>query len=321
MGVASSGAPARISPLTLRLSPPPLEARFWAECGTPAYASTDRWALPLSCLNLLACWSSLSFVTPSPAARLALRAWITLMAAAALAAHALLMLAPAAYQGARLPIAVAQRASRSMCILACFGLSSAPSWELMLAARGAYGVPALLQVLAINATTLTMQALSCSVAVCWAAPLQAATCCFACVLSGSLARYIRSDAALASTAAAACGALARGRRAALLPFGPMVVWAPGSLACGAGAGELLIAFFYAFACFASVYALYERELRLKLGFLRHACIPTMPLPVPLAAPAVRRAALAAAAIALASFTAAEAASLTGGLWWPGPAAA
>ena len=41
-----------LSLLTLRLSPPEAEARFWREAGTPAFVVTDSWALTFTLANL-----------------------------------------------------------------------------------------------------------------------------------------------------------------------------------------------------------------------------------------------------------------------------
>lgn len=51
-GGRGRGALVQLHPLTLRITPADWEADFWREAGTPALCASDRWALPITAVNV-----------------------------------------------------------------------------------------------------------------------------------------------------------------------------------------------------------------------------------------------------------------------------
>jgi len=113
-------AVAALHPVTLALSPPPLEQRFWRDAGTPHYAAIDRWTLLITSANVAAHWRGawVASFKDNELAPLLLRRLlpygVLCMVACGLCARLLLAAAPATYMRYRNKIAVLQRMMRTL---------------------------------------------------------------------------------------------------------------------------------------------------------------------------------------------------------------
>lgn len=311
-------AAAALHPITLQLTAAPqpgqqlseLENRFWVEVGTPAYAETDQWALLASCANLLTSWRGIDAIdkTTQPLVNLLVKVWFVAMIAGSACVLALLRRAPDRYLSLRTPLVVAQRVSRSGCLLVCFGCSGVNVWRSVLSrwGDGADGggllAAGILPALVLYASFLVMHALVFSMKLRYAAPLQFATCALGAHACRGLACLVRSDAVLAAAARRLCMAAFSVKGAALLALGPMAIGSDARQVCAKKSMELLIPLFSALPCFASLYVLYERELRYKVRYLKRTGAGE---PEPIAPLAVRYI-LVGPLITLASFVYAEA---------------
>lgn len=121
-GSHGSDNTASICLLTLAISPPELEAVFWREAGTPAYALADRYAYACTILNTVALWLNMRNASNAtwlfdacPSAIIAaIRAAHVGPLYVAVASWALAVLLPAQYRVIREPLIIAQRLVRAI---------------------------------------------------------------------------------------------------------------------------------------------------------------------------------------------------------------
>ena len=283
----------RMSLLTLRLSPPAAEARFWREAGTPAFAATDRYTLLYTAVVIAAStWHALrehgdGTSGIGPRANAALAAASACIGAAALAARVWLWRDPKGYEAWRPPFAVANRLARSVFMLVVYNLLSHEGWRRLVfkagvpEGTGAGGADVadaaaqqMLRALALSAMFWAMHALLFPFAFRRAAPLHAAVCAAAAASMRGFACLARADAAAAAGARLLRERLAAAAAAAYVAIGlapRFALPAGGGAPCGAGgagrAPEELVALSCALSCALAAFALYEREHALKRRWL------------------------------------------------------
>ncbi|KAI8476320.1 MAG: hypothetical protein J3K34DRAFT_390264 [Monoraphidium minutum] len=255
--LSAGGAAPAISPWTLRIRPAALDARFWEERGA-AFAGADATLLLLGLLILPGAAAGAAAAGAAPL-RGALLAACAAAAAASVAARRAAAARPRAYMHARDAHMVAQRAVRSLVLLASIAASTDDDWRSLLQQRPAAGAEwQLARLLWALQATWVPQALLFYTRFAVAAPIQAAVSAAAFRAARPFACAVCLDARYAAAAAALCRRLQGLRRLALAAAGVAAGAAAGAGggACEAGAIEFLLAFGGGVACVLPVDANY-----------------------------------------------------------------
>ncbi|GBF88140.1 hypothetical protein Rsub_00852 [Raphidocelis subcapitata] len=266
------GPRAPLHPLTLALSPPELEAAFWREAGTPAYALSDRFGLALTISNHVFLWRAMRSLSSAdvlldgcPAPLTAVAKVIHLVSlSVALATFAASLLAPARYRAVREPLAIGQR-------LLVQGCTSAAGYGRRIAGDLAAAAPAtptgsVLKHLSLPGVLWAVQVLVFAFRVRWAAPVQIAAAAAGVFALRGFACAVRAEPAAAAAAAQLCDWVEAASGDTLAPAWPRLHDLRGL--CADGAAEFLVVLMEALSSLLPLYALYSRERYHKLRYLR-----------------------------------------------------
>ncbi|GBF88139.1 hypothetical protein Rsub_00851 [Raphidocelis subcapitata] len=271
---------ARLHPLTLALPSPELEAAFWREAGTPAYALSDRVGLAFTSANHVFLWWAMRTLTsaermmdacPSPLTSVA-NANHLVSLSVALATFAASLLAPARYRAVREPLAIGQRLLRAVNTPIVQGCTSAAAYHRRIARdlAGAGGGPMAPAAIVVKHASLlgvlwAIQVLVFAFRVRWAAPVQIAAAVAGVFAMHGFACAARAEPAVSAAAAQLCDWVQAVSGEAFGPAWPRagVPWG----LCTDGAVEFLVVLIASLSSSLSLYVLYCREERHKLRYL------------------------------------------------------